>query len=248
MTQYQTGELAKQCNVSIRTIQYYDRKGLLTSTKTEDNGRRVFDEQSKQDLEIVLILKRFGFSLKDIKKIIVEENKLKTIRSMIEQRALNIEHEIQKNQMLLSEIKQFKSYISKNSEAPLNKLLETSQYVANKGNMSTLTRAIVYRMLPMAIVQYTAIVTSIITRKWWPSFVVLPFLMIFAVYFTHFIYKRLKYVCPNCQEVFKPNIKTWLFASHTMKTRKLQCPYCHEISHCMAIGQKMEDSNILRKV
>ena len=53
MTQYQTGELAKQCNVSIRTIQYYDRKGLLTSTKTEDNGRRVFDEQSKQDLEIV---------------------------------------------------------------------------------------------------------------------------------------------------------------------------------------------------
>ena len=87
MTQYQTGELAKRCNVSIRTIQYYDKKGLLTSTKTEDNGRRVFDEQSKQDLEIILIFKRFGFSLKDIKKIIVEENKLKTIRSMIEQRA-----------------------------------------------------------------------------------------------------------------------------------------------------------------
>ncbi|WP_214269560.1 MerR family transcriptional regulator, partial [Staphylococcus pseudoxylosus] len=39
MTQYQTGELAKRCNVSISTIQYYDRKGLLTSTKTEDNGR-----------------------------------------------------------------------------------------------------------------------------------------------------------------------------------------------------------------
>lgn len=38
MTQYQTGELAKRCNVSIRTIQYYDRKGLLTSTKDEDNG------------------------------------------------------------------------------------------------------------------------------------------------------------------------------------------------------------------
>ncbi|AID41865.1 MerR family transcriptional regulator [Staphylococcus xylosus] len=248
MTQYQTGELAKQCGVSIRTIQYYDKKGLLTSTKTEDNGRRVFDTQSKQDLEIILILKRFGFSLKDIKKIIVEENKLKTIRSMIEQRTLNIEHEIEKNKMLLSEMKQFKSYIGKDSEAPLNKLLETSQYVANKGIMSTLTRSIIYRVLPVVIVQYTALLTSIITRKWWPNFVVLPFLIIFAVYFTNFIYKRLMYVCPNCQEVFRPNIKSWLFASHTPKTRKLQCPNCHETSHCMAIGQRIEDSNELMKV
>ncbi|MCM3518979.1 MerR family transcriptional regulator [Staphylococcus xylosus] len=248
MTQYQTGELAKQCGVSIRTIQYYDKKGLLTSTKTEDNGRRVFDTQSKQDLEIILILKRFGFSLKDIKKIIVEENKLKTIRSMIEQRVLNIEHEIQKNKMLLSEMEQFKSYIGKDSEAPLNKLLETSQYVANKGIMSTLTRSIIYRVLPVVIVQYTALLTSIITRKWWPNFVVLPFLIIFAVYFTNFIYKRLMYVCPNCQEVFRPNIKSWLFASHTPKTRKLQCPNCHETSHCMAIGQRIEDSNELMKV
>ncbi|WP_436956532.1 hypothetical protein [Staphylococcus sp. AS1337] len=148
----------------------------------------------------------------------------------------------------MAEMKQFKSYISKDSEAPLNKLLETSQYVSNKGNVSTLTRAIVYRVLPMAIVQYTAFVTSIIMRKWWPSFVVLPFLMIFAVYLTRFIYKHFKYVCPNCQEVFKPNIKSWLFASHTSKTRKLQCPYCHEVSHCMAIGQTIEDSNLLRKL
>lgn len=239
MTQYQTGELAKQCDVSIRTIQYYDRKGLITSTKTEQNGRRVFDEQSKQDLEIILILKRFGFSLKDIKKITVEENKLKSVRSMIEQRALNIEYEIQRNQMLLSEIKQFKNYIDKDSQAPLNKLLETNQYVTNKGNMNILTRSIIYRVLPVVIVQYTALLASVITRKWWPSISVLPFLIAFAVYFTRFIYKHLMYVCPNCQEVFKPNIKSWLFASHTPKTRKLQCPNCCETSHCMAIGQKM---------
>ena len=239
MTQYQTGELAKQCDVSIRTIQYYDRKGLITSTKTEQNGRRVFDEQSKQDLEIILILKRFGFSLKDIKKITVEENKLKSVRSMIKQRALNIEYEIQRNQMLLSEIKQFKNYIDKDSQAPLNKLLETNQYVTNKGNMNILTRSIIYRVLPVVIVQYTALLASVITRKWWPSISVLPFLIAFAVYFTRFIYKHLMYVCPNCQEVFKPNIKSWLFASHTPKTRKLQCPNCCETSHCMAIRQKM---------
>ena len=55
MSQYQTGELAKLKNVSVRTIQYYDRKGLLKTVQTAKNGRRIFDEQSKQDLEIILI-------------------------------------------------------------------------------------------------------------------------------------------------------------------------------------------------
>lgn len=84
MSQYQTGELAKLKNVSVRTIQYYDRKGLLKTVQTAKNGRRIFDEQSKQDLEIILILKAFNFSLKDIKTILNEKNKLKTVRVMLE--------------------------------------------------------------------------------------------------------------------------------------------------------------------
>ena len=67
MTLYQTGELAKHCNVTVRTIQYYDKKGLLQSMPSSSNGRRLFDEQSKVNLEIILILKSIGFSLKDIK-------------------------------------------------------------------------------------------------------------------------------------------------------------------------------------
>jgi predicted transcriptional regulator len=29
MSLYTTGELAKKCNVSVRTIQYYDERGIL---------------------------------------------------------------------------------------------------------------------------------------------------------------------------------------------------------------------------
>lgn len=38
MSQYQTGELAKLKNVSVRTIQYYDRKGLLKTVQTAKMG------------------------------------------------------------------------------------------------------------------------------------------------------------------------------------------------------------------
>ena len=38
MSLYTTGELAKKCNVSVRTIQYYDERGILCANGF-DRGR-----------------------------------------------------------------------------------------------------------------------------------------------------------------------------------------------------------------
>ncbi|MFQ3783420.1 MerR family transcriptional regulator [Staphylococcus saprophyticus] len=206
MSQYQTGELAKLKNVSVRTIQYYDRKGLLKTVQTAKNGRRIFDEQSKQDLEIILILKAFNFSLKDIKTILNEKNKLKTVRVMLEQKELEIEKEMQSHKTLLAEIRQFK-------------------------------QSVLYRVIPIGIFQYTALIASMVTKKWWPLLSTSPILFTYAVNFTIFTYTALSYVCPNCQATFKPNLKQWMFSAHTPKTRKLQCPHCDQDHHCVAIVQ-----------
>lgn len=37
-----TGELAKTCQVSIKTIQFYDKKGLLHPSDYTDGGRRLY--------------------------------------------------------------------------------------------------------------------------------------------------------------------------------------------------------------
>lgn len=237
MSQYQTGELAKQKHVSVRTIQYYDKKGLLKTVKTGENGRRIFDEQSIQDLDIILVLKTFNFSLKDIKKIMNEKNKLQTVRTMLEQKETEIEKEMQNNKSMLTEVQLFKQYIGQHSEAPLEKLLATKAYVNQKSKMRQFKQSVLYRVVPIAIFQYTALAASILTRKWWPFLFTLPVLFTFAIYFTIYIYSALTYVCPNCQETFKPSLKQWLFTAHTPKTRKLQCPHCTQVSHCIAITQ-----------
>lgn len=237
MSQYQTGELAKLKNVSVRTIQYYDRKGLLKTVQTAKNGRRIFDEQSKQDLEIILILKAFNFSLKDIKTILNEKNKLKTVRVMLAQKELDIEKEMQSHKTLLAEIRQFKQYIGRRSEAPLEKLLETKTYVNQKPKMKQFKQSVLYRIIPIGIFQYTALIVSMVTKKWWPLLSTLPILFTYAVNFTIFTYTALSYVCPNCQATFKPNLKQWMFSAHTPKTRKLQCPHCDQDHHCVAVVQ-----------
>ena len=51
MSLYTTGELAKKCNVSVRTIQYYDERGILVPTDLTEGGRRLFSDKDIATLE-----------------------------------------------------------------------------------------------------------------------------------------------------------------------------------------------------
>lgn len=44
MSKYTTGELAKLCNVTVRTVQYYDKRGILIPTELSEGGRRLYTE------------------------------------------------------------------------------------------------------------------------------------------------------------------------------------------------------------
>ena len=57
MSLYTTGELAKKCNVSVRTIQYYDERGILVPTDLTEGGRRLFSEEDVATLETICFLR-----------------------------------------------------------------------------------------------------------------------------------------------------------------------------------------------
>ena len=42
---YTTGELAKHCGVSVRTVQYYDGRGILVPSELSEGGRRLYTEK-----------------------------------------------------------------------------------------------------------------------------------------------------------------------------------------------------------
>ncbi len=41
---YSTGELANLAGVSIRTVQYYDQRGILIPTALTEGGRRLYTD------------------------------------------------------------------------------------------------------------------------------------------------------------------------------------------------------------
>lgn len=73
---YKTGEFAKMANLSIRTIRYYDKIGLLKPSKIADNGYRMYSDKDFMKLQKILSLKYLGFSLDDIFSMTVNDSYL----------------------------------------------------------------------------------------------------------------------------------------------------------------------------
>ena len=66
MNYYKTGEFAKKASISIRTVRYYDKKGLLKPSLIDTNGYRLYTDKDFEKLQKILSLKYLGFSLDDI--------------------------------------------------------------------------------------------------------------------------------------------------------------------------------------
>lgn len=56
------GELAKKMNVTVRTLQYYDKEGVLSPSAESEGGRRLYTDKDLVLLHQILSLKSLGFS------------------------------------------------------------------------------------------------------------------------------------------------------------------------------------------
>lgn len=65
------GEVAKKVDITVRTLQYYDKIGLLSPSTQSEGGRRLYTNKDVIRLHQILSLKHVGFSLDDIKNRLV---------------------------------------------------------------------------------------------------------------------------------------------------------------------------------
>lgn len=87
-------EVSKLAGVSIRTLQYYDKIGLLHPTGYTDAGYRLYDDADLECLQHILLFRELEFPLKDIKAIInsPDFDRGKALEQQIELLKLKKEH------------------------------------------------------------------------------------------------------------------------------------------------------------
>ena len=87
-------EVSKLAGVSIRTLQYYDKIGLLHPTGYTDAGYRLYDDTDLERLQHILLFRELEFPLKDIRDILnsPDFDRSRALEQQIELLKLKKEH------------------------------------------------------------------------------------------------------------------------------------------------------------
>ncbi|MEG2935902.1 MAG: MerR family transcriptional regulator [Clostridium sp.] len=67
---YSIKEVAEKTGLSIATLRYYDKEGLLPFVDKNANGTRIFKDEDFQGLNIITCMKKSGMSIKEIKEYV----------------------------------------------------------------------------------------------------------------------------------------------------------------------------------
>jgi DNA-binding transcriptional MerR regulator len=81
------GDLAKLAKVSVRTLHHYDAIGLLRPSGRSEAGYRLYAQDDLEHLQQILFFRELGFSLADIKRIMLDAG-FDRRRALAAQRAL----------------------------------------------------------------------------------------------------------------------------------------------------------------
>lgn len=238
MSNYTTGELAKICNVSVRTVQYYDSRGILIPTELSEGGRRLYSEEDLSKMKIICFLKELNFSLDAIARIFKEDNSKDVINAFLEEKIYELNSEIKEKEQALDKVKSIIKLIPKDDNFTVKSLNDVAYIMENKNKTRKLHINLILLSIPLEILQWIGIVVGIKIGVWWPAFVYLLMIAPFAIFITKYYFDRVEYICPNCHEIFTPNYKKAFFASHTPNTRKLVCPCCKNKSYCIETHRK----------
>ena len=105
------GEVAKKMGVTVRTLQYYDKEGLLSPSAESEGGRRLYTDKDLITLHQIVSLKSLGFSLDDIKRRLISLETPTDVANALTEQADSIREKIEQLTASLTAIEQLKEEV-----------------------------------------------------------------------------------------------------------------------------------------
>ncbi len=244
MSKYTTGEIAKLCGVSVRTVQYYDSRNILIPSELSEGGRRLYSENDLKRMRIICSLREAGLPINSISELFNEEYPEKIISVLLDQQEQILREEIAEGQKKLSIIETIKRELKEIENFSVESIGDIAHIMKQNNNLAKMRWITVLTGIPVTALQWTSIVLWITHGLWWLfaiwACVAIPWGIIVSIYY----YKHVAYICPECHEIFRPRFKEMFWAYHTPKMRRLTCPKCGRKGLCVEVyAQKDGASN-----
>lgn len=120
---FTTGEFAKKAGVTIRTLRYYDKIGLLVPSSHNGLGHRLYSKEDFGKLQKILTLKFIGLSLEDIANIMKYDLNHKDFKKSLEIQKEIMKKKIKHIQFIIKAIDEAADTIDFNKEMDWDKFI-----------------------------------------------------------------------------------------------------------------------------
>ena len=240
MSNYTTGEMAKLCNVSVRTVQFYDKKGVLHPSAESEGGRRIYNDGDLTKLRLICTLKAIGLSLDSIKGVLESEMSGKILTILLDEQVKTLSDEIDVRKKQLEMINIIKESIANKTIVPANSILDV-EHIMEKKNKWQSEKMLVLVHVGVGIAAtlgFLFMVWLVVSRIWWGLAVYIS-VAIISLLISASQLENTEFICPQCDTAFRPSRGRAFFSTGNHKVRWMACPECGNEDWCVLRKQEL---------
>ncbi|WP_165329296.1 MerR family transcriptional regulator [Streptococcus tangpeifui] len=237
---YSTGELAKLVGVSVRTVQYYDQREILTPSQLTEGGRRIYTASDAEQLKLICFLRDMDFSIEDIKTVLSEDREMSVLQLLLKERIADLKTEIADKQGKLDTAVNLLDRLKKQDDSSLKTLSGLSLTLKNQKAWRRLQWQLWGSLVLVIVIVFIYASFIDATDYEWTILLALPVIFLVVIRMMYQYHRRVVYLCPNCHQIFNVSLKAFIFASHTPRTRKFTCPHCQQKSFCLELAKEVD--------
>ena len=240
MSMYTTGEIAKRCGVSVRTVQYYDSRNILVPSELSEGGRRLYSEDDLKRMKIICFLREAGIPINSISTLFAEEHPEHVISILLEQQAQVLRDELEERTKQLEIIEGIKRELKEIPNFSVESIGDIAHIMQQKNKLKRMRMNMLITGILLEIFECASIILWITNGLWW-LFVIWACVAIpWGIAVSMHYYRHVAYICPECHQVFRPRFKEMFWAYHTPKMRRLTCPKCGHKGMCVEVYAEKE--------
>ena len=241
MSEYTTGELAKLCGVTVRTVQYYDSRGILIPGRLTEGGRRLYSEDDLKRMKIICFLRELGLPIDAIGQLLSEEDPGSVISLLLDRQEATLKGEIGEREEKLQKLTELKTGLKGISEFSIDSIGDIAYVMTGRKELRRFRILMLLTSIPLGVLQLSSIILWATKGIWWLFVAYVLVAVPYSILFSRRYFRKTAYICPSCHTVFQPTLKEALFSKHTVSTRKLTCPACAHRGLCVEAAASTEE-------
>ena len=233
MSMYTTGEIARLCGVTVRTVQYYDSRNILVPSQLSEGGRRLYNDEDVRKLRIICFLRDLGIPINSIADLFSEAEPQAVIETILAEQERGLRDEIAQRQEQLEKLTALKRELRSVEHFSVDSMGDIAYHMESKKKLRAMRIRMVVVGVIMDMIEVVTLVLGITKGIWWPFAAGMTVVVALGIWISAHYFHRVEYICPHCHTVFKPGFKELFFARHTPTTRKLKCTACGHHGFCV---------------